>query len=125
MNKHDFIFRKCAISRYHQGMITLSGLIILVTLFGCCNIPSKKNGQMDFFQVVHKRRSVRNYQSIPVPPEHITKILDAARMAPTAGNQQPCKFLVIQNDTTILRMQEACIKRSMKWFQEKKDRTEE
>jgi nitroreductase/ketosteroid isomerase-like protein len=49
------------------------------------------------FDVIKTRRTVRKYKSTPVPEEHITRILDAARFAPTSGNQQPWKFVVIQN----------------------------
>lgn len=125
MNKHDFNFKKYIIFLYTKVMIRLFDLCFLVILFGSCTTPSNMRGQMDFFEVMHKRRSVRSYRSTPVPQQHITKILDAARMAPTAGNQQPWKFLVIQNDTTILRMKKACIEMGMKWFQENKNRTEE
>jgi len=49
------------------------------------------------FETFAKRRTVRRFQSTPVPKEHILKILDAARSAPTAGNQQPWKFLVVED----------------------------
>lgn len=49
------------------------------------------------FDTFMKRRTVRRFQSTPVPKEHIWKILDAARSAPTAGNQQPWKFLVVED----------------------------
>jgi nitroreductase/ketosteroid isomerase-like protein len=49
------------------------------------------------FRTIRQRRTVRQFKSTPVPREHILKILDAARFAPTAGNQQPWKFLVIQD----------------------------
>jgi len=49
------------------------------------------------FDIFTKRRTVRRFQSTPVPKEHLLKILDAARSAPTAGNQQPWKFLVVED----------------------------
>ena len=48
------------------------------------------------FETIRNRRTVREFQSTPVPIAHITQILDAARFAPTAGNVQPWKFVVIQ-----------------------------
>jgi nitroreductase/ketosteroid isomerase-like protein len=47
--------------------------------------------------IVGKRRTVREFRPDPVPEEHIMRILDAARSAPTSGNQQPWKFLVIRD----------------------------
>jgi nitroreductase/ketosteroid isomerase-like protein len=49
------------------------------------------------FRTIKERRTVRKYKPTPVPDEHIKKILDTARFAPTAGNQQPWKFLVIRD----------------------------
>ncbi len=49
------------------------------------------------FDIMNNRRTVRKYKNTPVPKEHIVKILDAARMCPTAGNQQPWKFLVVRD----------------------------
>lgn len=43
------------------------------------------------------RRSVRKFQQKPIEKEKITQILKAAMQAPSAGNQQPWKFLVIQD----------------------------
>ncbi len=53
--------------------------------------------QQFLFDTFKNRRSVRKFKPTPVPDEHILKILDMARTAPTAGNQQPWKFLVIQD----------------------------
>lgn len=51
----------------------------------------------DFFEICKKRRSVRKYKSDPVPDEHIRQIIGAANMAPTAGNRQPWKFVVVRD----------------------------
>jgi 5,6-dimethylbenzimidazole synthase len=49
------------------------------------------------FEIIKSRRTVHDFRPIPVPKEHILKILDMARSAPTSGNQQPWKFLVVQD----------------------------
>ena len=48
-------------------------------------------------ETIRQRRTVRRYQATPVPPEDVMKILEAAHYAPTAGNQQPWRFLVIRD----------------------------
>lgn len=53
--------------------------------------------QKFFFDMIANRRTIRSFKPDSVPPEHILKILDASRFAPTAGNQQPWKFLVIRD----------------------------
>ncbi len=49
------------------------------------------------FKIMKTRRTVRKCKSDPVPAEHVARILDAARFAPTAGNVQPWRFVVIRD----------------------------
>jgi nitroreductase len=51
---------------------------------------------MEILEAIHTRRSVRKYLNTPVPEDLIDKILAAAMMAPSAGNQQPWQFVVIR-----------------------------
>jgi nitroreductase len=53
---------------------------------------------MDFNELIHSRQSVRRYDSKPVEPEKITQCLEAARLAPSASNSQPWKFVVVDTD---------------------------
>ena len=51
---------------------------------------------MDFLQLVQARQSDRSYdKERPVEPEKLERILEAARLAPSACNAQPWKFVVI------------------------------
>jgi nitroreductase len=50
---------------------------------------------MDVFEAIQKRRSVRAYESKPVSEEMIRKILEAARLAPSAASIQPRQFIVV------------------------------
>jgi nitroreductase len=50
---------------------------------------------MEFFELIKKRYSVRAYRSKPIEEEKLQKVLDAARIAPTAANRQPFRFIVI------------------------------
>jgi len=72
-----------------------------------------QGNEPSFFETVRARRSVRRFQPTPVPAEHLTQILDAARLAPTSGNQQPWKFLVVRDRAQIDRIKEACVERSL------------
>ncbi len=76
----------------------------------------KDNGisqKSDIWYVIHNRRSVRSFKSDPIPETKIKQIIDAARMAPTSGNQQPWKFLVIRDKKVINQMMEACVNESL------------
>lgn len=44
---------------------------------------------------IFKRVSVRRFQNLPVEPEKIHKILQAAMNAPSGGNQKPWEFYVV------------------------------
>ncbi len=77
------------------------------------------------FDVFKSRRSVRKYESTPVPQEHIEQILQAAASAPCAGNQQPWRFLVVQKPELIQGMQEACIERTKEYFSTQADMSSE
>ncbi|MCF7858327.1 MAG: nitroreductase family protein [Candidatus Cloacimonetes bacterium] len=46
---------------------------------------------------IKNRYSVRKFQHKPVELEKLNEILDAARLAPSARNVQPCKFVVISD----------------------------
>jgi nitroreductase len=50
---------------------------------------------MDVFEAVKIRRSIRAYKSTPVSKEKLEKILEAARLAPSANNIQPWHFIVV------------------------------
>ncbi|MCX8182550.1 MAG: DUF6092 family protein [Candidatus Methanomethyliaceae archaeon] len=52
---------------------------------------------MDVIEAIKGRRSVRRYKEDPVPGELIERILDAARWAPTGGNIQPWRFVVVKD----------------------------
>ena len=50
---------------------------------------------MEFFDVVNKRASVREYLDKPIAKTDIEKIIDAGRLAATARNDQPWRFVVV------------------------------
>ncbi len=52
---------------------------------------------MDFFNLINKRESVRGYLEKQVEREKIIKIIEAARVAPSACNAQPWKFVVVDD----------------------------
>ena len=53
---------------------------------------------MDIKQAIADRRSIRKYQNKKVSDDIIEDLLDAARLAPSGNNTQPCKYVVIKND---------------------------
>jgi len=51
---------------------------------------------VDLFELMMKRRSVRNFEDRPVPPDVVDRLLDAANNAPSGGNIQPLSIVVVQ-----------------------------
>jgi nitroreductase len=56
---------------------------------------------MDFFTVIEKRVSVRNFSEKEVEDEKIKKILTAAQKAPSWQNRQPWHFIVVKDKELI------------------------
>ncbi len=50
---------------------------------------------MSVCDVLRKRRSMRKYQSKQLEDEKMNTVLEAARLGPSANNQQPCHFVVV------------------------------
>lgn len=63
---------------------------------------------MNVSEAISKRRSVRSYKSAPVEKEKLELILQAARLAPSARNQQIWKFIVVRNKETQKNLAYAC-----------------
>jgi nitroreductase len=64
---------------------------------------------MDVFKAIEDRRSIRKYQDVPVEEEKIDKIIESARIAPSAANRQEWKFLVVKNQETREKLVDACM----------------
>jgi len=54
---------------------------------------------MDVMTAISERMSVRGFRKEPVSREVIEQLLDAARKAPSASNQQPWNFIVVTGET--------------------------
>jgi len=94
-------------STTRRACLQLAGSSLLLGA-GASAEPAPSPGA-DFLALFAKRQSVRRYKSDPVPDEHIRLILDAARRAPTSGNQQPWKFLVVKDPARIERLRTRCL----------------
>ncbi len=51
----------------------------------------------DVFETIRERRSIRRYKDQPVPDDIIRQLLEAATLAPNAGNLQPWHFFVVKD----------------------------
>ena len=62
---------------------------------------------MDFLTLAKKRCSIRAYQDRRVEPEKLDKLLEAARVAPSAKNLQPLKVLAVQTPEGLAKVSAA------------------
>ncbi len=69
-------------------------------------------------KIIMERRSIRVFKKEQVPDPMIRRILEAGRFAPSAGNCQPWKFIVIKDPEIMQAMEEDTIKltRFIMWF---------
>ncbi|WP_312421208.1 nitroreductase family protein [Anaerospora hongkongensis] len=58
---------------------------------------------------LRSRRSIRNYQNKPVPRELLAKLVNIARLAPTAANSQGISYVVVENKQLIEKAAEITI----------------
>jgi nitroreductase len=61
---------------------------------------------MDAWETLCTRRSIRKYQKRPVAEELVQKLLTAAMQAPSARNQQPWQFVVIDDAGLLAKIPE-------------------
>lgn len=53
---------------------------------------------MDTYLAITSRRDVKSYERRPVPDELVERILDAGRLAGSARNRQPWRFVVVRSE---------------------------
>ncbi|MGL4972268.1 MAG: nitroreductase family protein [Culicoidibacterales bacterium] len=53
---------------------------------------------------IFTRRSIRKYEATKIEPAKIEQVLKAAMQAPSAGNQQPWEFIVIEDEATLAQL---------------------
>ncbi|MEW5806843.1 MAG: nitroreductase family protein [Acidobacteriota bacterium] len=65
---------------------------------------------MDIYEIIKLRKSVRYFQPKDVPEEVITRLLEAARLAPSASNRQEWRFVVVRDAATRKALADASCK---------------
>lgn len=55
---------------------------------------------MNVFEAIKTRRSIRSFADQVIEEQKLNKVLDAGRLAPSAGNMQEWKFIVVRDKET-------------------------
>ena len=64
---------------------------------------------MDALEAIKTRRSIRRFLEKPVPRDLIFEVVDAGRLAPSAGNLQNWKFIAVFDEARKKEIAEACM----------------
>jgi len=68
---------------------------------------------MGVFEAIKTRRSIRRYKEDLIDEETLRKVLEAARLAPSAANRQPWRFIVVTDPIVKRSLRKAYDK---EWF---------
>ena len=59
---------------------------------------------METWEAVRSRRNVRDFEDRPIPPEHLDRVLEAARRTPSSMNRQRWDLVVISGRDELERL---------------------
>ena len=80
----------------------------------CNDYPARMGVSiLDVLEAIRKRRSIRSYLDIPVEQKKLDRVLEAARLSPSAVNFQPWSFIVVQDSASKEKLKAAY---SRAWF---------
>lgn len=72
-------------------------------------------------EAIKKRRSVRAYESRPIPRDIINAIIDAGNEAPSAMNSQPWRFVVVEDKELKRKLFQAALPNAKKFLESVKE----
>lgn len=71
----------------------------------------------DFLDIIYTTRAIRKFTNEDVPAESIKKILEAATQAPSGGNRQPWRFLIVRDQEKKELIGDAYLKGALEYQQ--------
>lgn len=63
---------------------------------------------MEVMEAIRTRRSIRKYRPDPISDQSLATVLEAARLAPTACNNQPFRIIVVKDAALRQKLVDAC-----------------
>jgi len=71
---------------------------------------------MEFYKLIESRESIRNYDSQkPVSEDVLNRILNAGRLAPSAANRQPWRFVLVSSEQKLAEVADSY---QREWFKQ-------
>ena len=59
---------------------------------------------MEFYEVIEKRRTIRDFESEDIPKEVIERVISAAMKAPTNDHMRDCHFIIVKDREIAARL---------------------
>ena len=69
----------------------------------------KKGTSMDAIECIATRRSIRRYLDMPVDQETMLTVIEAGSLAPSSGNLQDWKFILVDDKQLMKKLSEFCL----------------
>ena len=60
-------------------------------------MSNSSNIEIGFFETIESTRAIRNFKPDPIPDNLLRKVLSSAGQAPSGGNRQPWRWVVIRS----------------------------
>ncbi|WP_171593551.1 nitroreductase family protein [Marinifilum caeruleilacunae] len=87
--------------------ILLAVCVLLLILKFSSKTEQKMNSENHTLEIIHQRKSVRNYTDEKVSKEQLENLVKAGMAAPTAVNKQPWAFIAIDDRSTLDQLGDA------------------
>ena len=75
----------------------------------------------DFFELLKKRRSIRDFEEKDVSLEIINEIIKESCLAPSAANGQPWRFIIVNNRDLIKKLSDESKKNLLSYIEKSSD----
>jgi nitroreductase len=75
----------------------------------------------EFFELLKKRRSIRDFGDKDVPLEIINEIIKKSCLAPSSANGQPWRFIIVNNKDLIKRLSDESKKNLLSYIEKNPD----
>ena len=100
MQYHDEENGGIFMDRERRELLTMAGVAVAGALY----MPLQAGAEervMDIWTALKTRRSIRSYTAQDVTEEEVRAMLEAAMLAPSAGNEQPWEFVLVREKATL------------------------
>ena len=81
-------------------------------------MAEKKPIRNPVLEAIRTRRSVRRYEDKPIPRGTLNTIMEAGNWAPSGGNFQPSRFVVVEDPELKLKLREVALQKRLEDLRE-------